>query len=379
MNPRERTIAYAVLAAVVLAAGVFLFHEVYLVPLRQRQDEARAKSDALKMQQIRIDKVENPNSNLNNQLKEWRKLSLPQSVSLCLNQYQEHLRGLMRASGFFQINVKGDEASMFRSAAQPSTIKKETFYTPLNFTVTGRGDLLFVVRLLEKFYRTPLLHKITGLTIKRHDANGSGGSVGLASKSREVDIELKVEALIVSGAEDRPELLPVDKVAPNNLARQDYAAIAANNPFFGPAPPQAKPDEGPDPTISVSLINITRTEQGWQAWLHSTADDKIWCLRPQEGYVLFEVKNKRGVLKVMGEVVHIDLNKLVFYAAKLGKHYRIVPGQSLADAMRTPLTEAQVRALEQTQGAGERLESSPSSFVEGHPRGFPGVRKISTP
>src|SRR5262249_39464243 len=153
--------------------------------------------------------------------------------------YNEHLRAMGKKSGLKDFNVKSEEASIARIPAQVFN-KKETFYTPLNFTVTGHGDFSSVVKLLEEFYSTPLLHKIKSLVMRRPNS-------GAAAKTREVEIELKVEAIIVDGAENRPQLLPTEKVEPHNLAvpKRDYLMIAAKNPFYGPPPPPTKPDDGP--------------------------------------------------------------------------------------------------------------------------------------
>jgi hypothetical protein len=349
-----------------LAAGAFFFHRLYLVPLHDRQEEARAARDALAHQEERIQKVDQQKS----QLDEWRKESLPSDIELGKRRYDEFLRDLMTKNGFKDYQVKENEISNLIYTV-PQADKKAPPYTPLTFTVTGRADLSQVVKLLEQFYHTPLLHKIKDLKIKR--------ASGLKT-TRDVDIELKVEAIKVSDAEDRPDLFPGPSVAVHHLAvpPRDYAAIAARNILYGPPPPPTRPDDGPDPANSIKLMNITRTEQGWEAWLHNYDDNKSWHLRPQDGYVIFQIRYpKRGLLRLMGEVLRIDDQDIVFRAQD--KHYRIVLGQTLADALRKPLSDDQVKALGLTQGAGERLEGTPASVVEGHPRGFPGLQRISTP
>jgi hypothetical protein len=375
MNPRERTIAYAVLAAVMLAGGAFLFHQFYLAPLHDKEQTLERTREALKTRNERIKKVKEQEP----QLAEWRRLSLPNAVDLCLNDYDEYLRKMLTNSGLREPKVKGEQATLARTALQP--IKNEAFFRPLNFTMTGHGDLTNVVKLLEAFYSAPLLHKIKNLTIKRH--NSGTANPGLAAKireAREVDIELQVEAIIVTGAENRAELLPIEKVEPHNLAipRRDYLLIAAKNPFYGPPPPPTTRDEGPDPARSLKLTMIWRGERGWEAELVNSDDNKVmWWLRPEEGYVLFMVKNRVGMLKVMGEVLRIEAQNLFFRAGD--KHYRMDVGQTLAEAMQRPLSDAQVKALRLGQAADEQGEGKPASVVEGHPREFPGVRRVSTP
>src|SRR5438270_2297455 len=118
----------------------------------------------------------------------------------------------MTKNGFKDYQVKENEISNLLYTV-PQADKKAPPYTPLTFTVTGRADLSQVVKLFEQFYQTPLLHKIKDLKIKRVTLSGSGPKT-----NRDVDIELKVEAIKVSDAEDRPDLLGSQHVALNNLA-----------------------------------------------------------------------------------------------------------------------------------------------------------------
>src|ERR1700730_8552559 len=79
---------------------------------------------------------------------------------------------------------------------------KKPIYTRLTFTVLAHADLASLVKMLEGFYRTGLLHQIKTFSVQRPL------TVGAQDRPNDLDINLTIEALIVSGAADRPQLLP---------------------------------------------------------------------------------------------------------------------------------------------------------------------------
>jgi hypothetical protein len=245
----------------------------------------------------------------------------------------------------------------------------------LNFTLSGKTDLAHLVDLLEHFYRTPLLHRIKNLSVKRPPNPG-----GTATKSTELDINLIVEAAIVRGAEDRAMLLPfVDRrllwldavtkllhgpaglatvpwiVSPTGPAGPHvmeppggYAAIAGNNIFYGPPPPP--PEKAPETDIaaSVRLVIISDdNDNGCEAVLYNSKDSTWTKLCPKSGKITFQYKNEAGELSVEGTVVRINHQDVVFRAAD--QLYSIAFEQTLADALRKPLSPAQVQAMKLAQ------------------------------
>jgi hypothetical protein len=350
MNPRDRMVAIALLAGIVLAAGGFLFYELYLVPLDERQADLDATQDA-------IDKLTERDEKATRQEKElepWRRLSLPRDKELSQLDYDRFLNQLMNKCRFVDFDVKkaADTAYSYSGGVLPSPEKKETPpYQALNFTVKGRGDLFQVVQLLEEFYRTPLLHRIRKLTIRRANTGMQPAphpkSVAAVQRRQELDIEMTVEAIIVSGAEDRKELMP--KAEAHNLAPgRKYLAITRKDPFYPPPPPPQKQD-GPDPAQKVRLTMITSdSEHGCKAVLYDEASKSICYLCPKTGHVLFSIKGKMGQF----ELVQIDEagHRIIFSADN--KLYALPVEQTVADALRRPLSMAQLRALELTRGPG---------------------------
>src|SRR5262249_33960086 len=76
-------------------------------------------------------------------------------------------------------------------------------YTKLSFNVRVHATLSSFLKILEKFYRTGLLHEITVLSIQKPISGDP------QTKPGDLDISLTVEALCLDGAEKRTTLLPV--------------------------------------------------------------------------------------------------------------------------------------------------------------------------
>jgi hypothetical protein len=375
MNPRERMLAIAVLTLVMLGGGAFLFYELYLSPLHTRQEQLRIAELEVGTRKFRIQKVVN----------EWPKvlqaqaLSLPSEVVRSERDYQRHLNKLLEESGIspgtFYVSVGTTGVVMRGTRFVNNTLsdnKKPPLLTPLTFTVSGKTDLAHLVDLLEHFYRTPLLHRIKNLSVKRPPNPG-----GTATKSTELDINLTVEAAIVRGAEDRATILPfVDRrllwldaltkllrgpaglanvpwiVSPTGPAGLPnvpeppggYAAIAAKNIFYGPPPPPPAKAPETDIAASVRLVIISDdNDNGCEAVLYNSKDSNWTKLCPKSGKITFQYKNEAGELCVEGTVVRINHQDVVFRAADL--LYSIALDQTLADALRKPLSPAQVQAM----------------------------------
>ena len=333
-------------------AGAFLFYERYLVPLGEREAALLETQKAIDKLKEEAEKVKRQQQ----ELEPWRKLSLPNDLNLSQLKYAEFLNQIMKQCGFTEPDVKlANDTNRSGGVGIPTERKETPAYRALSFTLKGRGDLTRVVQLLVKFYSAPLLHKIKKLSIRR-PATGMQlthvkGGAGMPRKE-ELEVELAVEAIIVSGAEDREELLP--KASAHNLARaqREYLGIAGKDPFYPPPPPQQKPDSGPDPARSIKLTMITRDEEeGCKAVLLNEAAKTMCFLCPKTGHVRFQIWNK-GRVTVDGEVIQIDEpgRKLVF--SWEDRLYALPLDQTVADALLKPLTMSQMKALELTRSAG---------------------------
>jgi hypothetical protein len=254
MNARERILAIAVVALVVVAGLGVVFWQFYWSPLTTKQRnlvDLRKQEDT---KQARINEIVNQRP----QLEHYRQESLPGDLDVAKLKYTRFLDDLLRSNGFRSVNVT-PQARQNRAA--PTLTNKTPIYTPLGFAVSGTANLANLVTMLEGFYRKGLLHQIRTLDIKRPLTLQQG------QRQDELDVSMTVEALVVTGADKRSTLMPAidgrlawaDAAAalqsgptglgvvlwtagpfgphgPTVLAQpeRDYSAVATKNIFFGP-------------------------------------------------------------------------------------------------------------------------------------------------
>jgi hypothetical protein len=361
MNPRERVLAMVVLSVVVLAGGLLLFHQMFLVPLDERdgtigalEQEVQQKRDRMRQLQAEMPK-----------LQRCRQLSLPANVDSANRQYANYLNELMRDSKFADGTFTISPPKQIESKSAPSIPGKGPIYLKLAYIVQARTSLAHLVTMLDRFYRTSLLHKVKSISIQRAMTGGT------QQQSSDLEINLVIEALIVSGVENRPYLLPgidrrlllVDVVTalrsgpaglalvpwvlgptgpsgPGILARttEQYAAIGDKNIFLGRQPPERQADEV-EVTQFVHLTDITRNQRHTEAFFYDRYNNRRIRLRPQRGFDSFKVLDDKGDTLVRGLVIEISPRDMIF---KVGdNYYSIHVGQSLKEAMKSPLTAEQ--------------------------------------
>lgn len=339
MNPRERILATVVVSLVVLIGGAFLFNLFYLDPASKRAKTIKALRNEVLDKETRLTEMLADHA----RLEQWRQLSLPTDTDLARREYEKYLSDVLRQSGFasgaFQITPKA--ADTRSSPTIPA--KKEPIYTRLTFTVSARGDLGSFTESLQRFYRTPLLHQVKNLSIQRPVTT---------EKPRELVINMTIEALIVTGAEKRPQLMPAadrrlaaldlmialtgnsagigaviaavsptGPAGPRVLARAPlhYAAIGDHNIFHGPPPPSPPPplpEKPPADDIDVAefiyLTDITRSERGIEGFLYDRITNRQTRLRNSAAFDSFKVLDTRGETILRGFVVRFDERDLIF-------------------------------------------------------------------
>jgi hypothetical protein len=351
VSSRDRTIATALLAAVIVVAGGFVFYQFYLVPLGEREQKILLTREAVQKKKQHKEEVDKERA----MVAQWSKLSLPGDLFSSQRMYQLFLEGLISQSRIANASMEVKNVSTTTGAAARGPgygTNKEPFYTPLKFTVTGRTDLSHLLQLLSNFYSQPLLHRIQVVSITRPKGSSNPKSGDAAHSSRDLEISLDIEALIVKGTPPRETILPTTAVEVRNLARppSEYMAMDKSNIFYGPPPPPPKVSEGADPAASVKLTSITTNLEGDRMVTLCDADQNMWLLYPdrkKDPKDIFEIKNKNDAVKYQGEVTRVDSADIVFRVGE--KYYSMHIGNSVAEAMRKPLTEAQVKAMQPTQ------------------------------
>jgi hypothetical protein len=377
MNPRERILAMAVLGVVILVGLGFLFHQFVFAGLQQRDAEITSLKASIASKQADLASKQRW---MNQKLKDkprlayWKQLSLPVNTELSRKDHQKYLSELKRRYENY-LGEALDESGfspghrISSKVIEPATkapAGKAAVYTAITFTVEdAHADLAGLVKFMERFYRTSLLHHIKSLSVLRPQTARPNQRPG------ELDIKLTIEALLVTGAEDRAQLLPepdrraavLDAVAalrggpgglglvpwasgpsgplgPGVLAvpPRQYAAIARRNVFFNqPAAPVERPAEEVQVTQFVYLTDITHTEKGAEAFLYDRYNNRRIRLRASAGFNTFRLRDSQGETLVQGKVLTIEDRDLTFQVDEA--KYTIHVGQSLKEAMEKPLRE----------------------------------------
>ena len=366
MTERERSLAMGVIGLIILGAFALLIQQFILSPLKRRDDAIAALKRDIDTRQQRIAQVyaEKPKLEL------WQKLSLPSDVALARLEYEKYLSGLVRQSGFAAgaFTVTPQPADTKTSPTLPG--KKEPIYVRLPFAVQARGEVGDLVEFLEKFYRTPLMQQVKSVTVQRPLTN-----TGPQQRPNDLDINLTIEALVLTGAENRGQLLPgpdpkavvldVFTVLQNGAAGlalipgavgpagplgpgllavppRQYAAVAGKNIFFGPSTTETS-TEKVDVMQFVYLTDITRDDSKTEAFIYDRYNNRKTRLRASAGFDSFRILDGQGETLLRGTVVRIDDRDLLFQSD--GKYYSIHVGQNLDEALKHPLGPSELKEL----------------------------------
>jgi hypothetical protein len=380
MSVRERMLAMVVLGFIVLAGAVLMIQQFIWRPLRSRDDRISAVKSEIDEKRTKIAQIEAQKP----KFEVWRRLSLPADLNFARLEYEKYLRELLRQSGFERQtgNVERTSPTVIPKPADTKTGptlpgKKEPIYTRLTFSVVAHGELADLVDFLERFYRTPLLHEIKKLDIHRPLTPSVGA--GPQQRTNDLDVDMTIEVLVLSGADKRNQLLPavdwklaaVDVVTdlcngptglmvipwavgptgplgPGILASssRQYGSIAAKDIFFGPKEVQQDTEQVLDKietTENVYLTDITHTGNKVEAFFYVQYDNSKTRLRPTTGFDSFRIRNGKGVTLAQGKVVRIDERDLIFRSGE--KYYSIHVGQNLQEALKHPLDASQLKEL----------------------------------
>lgn len=384
MNPRERFLALILVVLLVVAGGGFGFVQLFWRPLENYRTRIAAENEELATKMVQLKQARDSLV----QLQRYRQMSLPADPDRAKREYENFLNATLIKSGFvagtFNVTPQGAD-----NRASPVMSGKKPIYTKLAFTADGPARLENVVRFLEAFYRTPLLHQIRDLSITRSNTPnaprpGQPGPAGppapggaVAQKPNELQVHLKVEALIMAGADHRNYLLPAidseflmrDTVAamtgkpldlgaalwaigptgprgPGVLAQppRNYHAILAKDIFFGP-PPATAPiaTDELDYTQVVQLTSITRSAGFAEAVLYQRFNNRNVRLRTTLDHSRYRLTDDKGQLVVQANVVKIMDRDIILQVDD--RYYNMHVGDTLAQALEQPLTEKQAQEL----------------------------------
>ena len=394
MTTKERNLAYILGGVLVLVLAGVVGYMFILSPYQATSDVlAKRHSEFLdldeKAEKIKLDK----------RLFELaRQQSLPADTKLSRGQYATFLETLGRKADIAPSAMKVVSADPdTKSGLIPGT--KKTAYTKLAYTVTLRADLYRITDLLRHFYEQPLLHTIKSINVQKP-------SDARAQATRELDVTLTIEALVVEGAPDRPSLLPVNpavglmsgaavQTAYNWTAvtsgagapvavrgvladqKREYLTIAGRNPFYGPPPrvPTFNPENPPDDdsTPFMKLVSLVSDPDA------ATITAKFWDPLTNNTYTATQ-STASGAVTVLGEYTvggkkktlpgysssKERMSRDLVYGTDEGKNKRAWRIRRLTD------TEVIVEKLDLSEAA-EKPKATPAAVFGGGPGVFVSV------
>lgn len=281
-------------------------------------------------------------------LQEGRKKSLPAPAHQAAQAYTAYLKPLLEKAG---LKVE-DFAPAGLDARSGTTLGgKKTNHRILTFTVRAKGPLKTVLTALENMQKTPVLHRVKNLTLDRSES----------AKDDRIGVQMTVEALLMGDvpADHKLVMKPVEKTVPAAVnPRREYAQASLRNPFLGYQPPPPPPppvvkkeepeepeDTGPDIRPYVRLVSTDPTNQ--EAYLRNllvkTGEVRLKGI-PMSGYDSFRIRNLDGSsVVVRGKVLRVDQRDVYIQVGE--DVFALHIGESLAEAMRRPLSTQELRDL----------------------------------
>jgi hypothetical protein len=350
MNTREKTLLLTLVT--IILVGVFGFGGWKFVwePYKTRKAMVAALTDTADKKQKELQDLKQAQANM----ALYRSMSLPANADYARSEYGKYLRDMLSKNGLTDpvptvtVTPADDKE---QNKKLPGGAKKEPPYQKVSVRVVAEGKLENVDKVLEEFYRTPLLHQIHDLTIERPlTPNGQG-------RERDVKLTMTIEALIVNGAQKRnylitevdPNLLAIDTVAalrrepmgfgmaldairPGGRANgpyrlngvryassgtnRDYAAIAWKNVFYGPPPAQRitgpttpKEEDKPAELMATRFVRLNHLYSGTrvETHLYDVSTDHMFKPRASIGNNTFPfIKDGYARSVVLGTVVKVD-------------------------------------------------------------------------
>lgn len=353
MNSSSQRVLLAVLA-IVLGGGTLLvlFNTMFWSPYREARSKLTALSDEVdveqrKQQQANFDKIA---------VAKWVKLSLPNSFDRASAEYGKMLKPLLRDCGLTVEDFKGPPPQEQTSL----TTQKKAKHIVLTYQVRAKGTIESLTKTLEALQRMPLAHRVNTLVVDRIDPKDKTGKLG---------VNMTIEALIVAGTNNQPKMTPSD-LAGAAPTKRLYGEVALRNPFVGYVPPPPPPPPptvvkkedpvpvepeptGPDPKEFIRLDTITIGDgEGIspEAFLINMAQ-RTPPLRlrsaPMSGYDTFRIMDEdRTKTLLKAKVLKIDSRDVYFQVGE--EVFAIHFNQTLADALRRPLSDAQLERLDLT-------------------------------
>lgn len=312
MTTRERHLAVIVVAILGVGAVGLLAYTLVLSPLIDKDKQVKLKENEVATLVLDISTIQFEQK----KFEAFRQQSLPADVGVSREKYFNLLEGLVRRAEFpAGANTKITQSEPDAKSA-PTIAPKKNAYTKLTYDLTFKAQLYHVVDFMQLFYRQPLLHSIKSINIQRPSDQRAQGL-------RQLDVTMKIEAIVLDNAPQRPTLLPIVRelallsgaaaqtgynlfavsgrgspIPPAGVLadeHRDYLAIAGKDIFFG-LPPKSReisiPKGEDDHSPFVTLVSVVGEDDGT---IKAVFRDKL----DNHNYTI--TQSPKGAIAVRGE------------------------------------------------------------------------------
>jgi hypothetical protein len=389
MNSRERLLMIVSLAGTALGV-LFVGYSFVWTPLVELGEQKTKADEQLEKVSSELAQVNKSNETILKQhprFKQWDKLSLPPRdpsqkkgptssedqkrvhFSKLETEYERIISDLLRRNGMNASSVKVSKAQPDARVGNPPVPPKgqAPLYERMAFKVTATGPQEAVYKSLREIQDMKVLHEVRAMSVAVPQPKGKE-----KPNPNILDLNMTLEALVVTGAEPRSTVLPTQLAfTPKILAEmsRDYNLLNKRSLFTGLASPppekkppvvveEKKPSPPSDPTpkvleserleslqfVKLTMLAYNPNRSRWEASLYDQAggkgDEIKLDTRLYKSFTLYSETNK-PILEA--KVVWIDAEQMIFTAE--GKHFRARVGDFLDTAWKTPLSANEVKKL----------------------------------
>jgi hypothetical protein len=257
-NKREKILAGVFLGIVALSGGQDAVNAVVFGPLDAKDAQIAGLTQKVSNRELEFGRIEHAQR----ELRPLREQSLPPDPSVATTLYQNWLIETAKASGITSVQIVPSRA-----------VEEDEVGYRIPVTVQGTMPTAQLGAFLDRFYSTPLLHRITSLSVTGSEGRGNSqprvtiSLEALALKDANPRTDLSDVATIVEHA----ETLSAEKLA-NVSARQFFTA---RDPFLrGYNGPPARPTRSTVPTRPAAVDPLTQIRL--VASLHVNGQTEVW-------------------------------------------------------------------------------------------------------
>ena len=309
-NTREKALAGILAGSVALFGGYDVIDRVFLAPTQTVKTQVQAVAARNQALESDFALVEHAQKNL----KQVRALSLPADPSVASLVYQDWLLAQMKKAGLYDAVV---------TPGQP--IPEESVGHRIPFTIQATNNLRQIGRFLDTFYASPLLHRITFMTIS---------NAGSSSDSQR-KLVLSLEGLALQNATTADSMPDTRRiVSTSSNAKLEYA-FSRNDPFrrtvikpvsisaVAKTKPKAKPTSPAKPKIdeliTVRLVASILKQGKPEAWFFDTRTNKEFIVAVGEEIRLADFSGR--VVSIAADSITLASNDKS-HTTKLGETLR---------------------------------------------------------